>query len=312
MKILNFGSLNIDLIYQVPHIVRPGETLSASSLVTSAGGKGANQSVALAKAEAPVWHAGTVGPDGAWLRDLLDRFGVNTEFIRDYDGPTGQALIQVDREGQNSIVLYGGGNLNNEKDHADRVLSRFDAGDFLVLQNEINITPYVLEKAHSRGMKICLNPAPFTDDVKSWPLEKLEYLVVNEIEGRDLAGAEGNPKETLDRLAAAYPRLQILLTAGKEGAFYGCGDERIFSPVVDTPVMDTTAAGDTFLGYFLASRVKGLGIQDAMDRASRASSLTVSRSGAMESIPPAKELDDALNVTKTTAVTAKEGDKQES
>ncbi|MBN2625899.1 MAG: ribokinase [Spirochaetales bacterium] len=290
MKILNFGSLNIDLIYQVPHIVRPGETLSAASLVTSAGGKGANQSVALAKAGAPVWHAGTVGTDGAWLRELLGRFGVNTEFIRDYDGPTGQALIQVDREGQNSIVLYGGGNLNNGKEHADSVLAFFDEGDYLVLQNEINITPYVLNKAAERGMKICLNPAPFTDEVKSWPLEKLEYLVVNEIEGQDLAGEQGTPEETLDRLTAAYPQLRILLTAGKEGAFYGCGGERIYSPIVDTPVEDTTAAGDTFLGYFLSSRVQGLSIQEAMDSASRASSLTVSRSGAMESIPLAGEL----------------------
>ncbi len=291
MKILNFGSLNIDLIYRVPHIVRPGETLSATALTTSAGGKGANQSVALAKAGAPVWHGGTVGTDGSWLRDLLGRFGVKTEFIREYDGPTGQALIQVDEKGQNSIVLFGGGNLNNDEAQADLVLSRFGEGDFLVLQNEINLTPYVMEKAAARGMKICLNPAPYSEEVKGWPLDTLEYLVVNEIEGQDLAGREGSPEETLDRLTDLYPRMQILLTAGKEGAWYGCGPERVHSPIVEAPVVDTTAAGDTFLGYFLASRVKGLGIGESMDRASLASSVTVSRPGAMESIPFAGELD---------------------
>ena len=290
MKILNFGSLNIDLIFQVPHIVTPGETLSASSLVTSAGGKGANQSVALAKAGAEVWHGGTIGSDGFRLKELLERFHVRTDFIREYDGPTGQALIQVDGKGQNSIVLFGGGNRNNERSHADRTLEYFGEGDFLVLQNEINLTPYLLEKASERGMKICLNPAPFSEDVKNWPLEKLEYLVVNEIEGRDLAGGGGEPEETLNRLTGLYPGLNIILTAGEEGAYFGRGRERLHSPAVKTEVRDTTAAGDTFLGYFLASRVRGLSIGDAMERASLAASVTVSRAGAMESIPFEGEL----------------------
>jgi ribokinase len=290
MKILNFGSLNIDLVYQVPHIVKPGETISASSYQQHAGGKGANQAVALAKAGLPVWHAGTIGKDGLWLLDLLKGFGVHTDLVRQYEGPSGQAIIQVSEEGQNSIFLLGGGNISTTEEQIDQTLSHFGEGDYLVLQNEINLTPQIMKKASERGMKICLNPAPYTEDVKSWPLETLELLVVNEIEGQDLAGQEGSFEETLDRLCAAYPGMSILLTAGKEGSYFGRDGEREYVPIVDAPVVDTTAAGDTFFGYFLASRLSGLGVKEAMERATLASSVTVSRPGAMESIPLAEEL----------------------
>ena len=290
MKILNFGSLNIDLVYQLPHIVKPGETISASSFQQHAGGKGANQSVALAKAGLPVWHAGTIGKDGLWLLDLLKDFGVETELVRQYDGPSGQAIIQVSENGQNSIFLLGGGNISINEEQIDRTLSHFGEGDYLVLQNEINLTPVIMEKAAAKGMKICLNPAPYTDEVKNWPLETLELLVVNEIEGQDLAGKEGSYEETLNRLCAAYPGMNILLTAGKEGSYFGRDDEREYVPIVDSPVVDTTAAGDTFFGYFLASHLEGMNVRQAMERATLASSITVSRPGAMESIPLAREL----------------------
>jgi ribokinase len=291
MKILNYGSLNIDIVYKVPHIVKPGETISASDVKHFAGGKGANQSVALAKAGAPVWHGGTIGSDGLWLMDLLKKFGVHTEFINQYEGSTGQAIIQVSEEGQNSIFLFGGGNRNNSESDIDSALSHFDAGDYLVLQNEINLTPYLIEKAHARGMKICLNPAPYTEDVKSWPLDKLDLLVVNEIEGQDLAGKEGGFEETLTTLCGMYPGMSILLTAGKGGSYYGKDSYREYVPITDAPVVDTTAAGDTFFGYFLAGQIEGLSIRQSMERATRASAITVSRPGAMDSIPFAKEVE---------------------
>jgi ribokinase len=291
MKILNYGSLNIDIVYKVPHIVKPGETISASDVQQYAGGKGANQSVALAKAGAAVWHGGTIGSDGLWLLDLLKKFNVRTDLVRQYDGPTGQAIIQVSDQGQNSIFLFGGGNQNNTEADVDDALSHFEEGDYLVLQNEINLTSYIIEKAHARGMKICLNPAPYTEDVKSWPLEKLDLLVVNEIEGQDLAGKSGSFEETLQVLTGMYPGTSILLTAGKAGAYFGKDSGREFVPIVDAPVVDTTAAGDTFFGYFLAGRLVGLPDRDAMERATRASAMTVSRPGAMDSIPFAGELD---------------------
>jgi len=290
MKILNYGSLNIDIVYKVPHIVKPGETISASEVQQFAGGKGANQSVALAKAGAPVWHGGTIGSDGEWLLDLLQKFNVKTGLVKRYDGPTGQAIIQVSDEGQNSIFLFGGGNRNNTEAGIDEALSHFGEGDYLVLQNEINLTSVIIEKAHARGMKICLNPAPYTEDVKSWPLNKLELLVVNEIEGQDLAGKEGSFDETLDTLTKMFPAMGILLTAGKAGAYYGRDEEREFVPIVDAPVVDTTAAGDTFFGYFLAGQLGGLSVRESMERATRASAITVSRPGAMDSIPFAEEV----------------------
>ena len=163
--------------------------------------------------------------------------------------------------------------------------------DYLVLQNEVNLTSHIIDKAHAKGMKVCLNPAPFTEEVKTWPLEKLDLLVVNEIEGADLADKEGSFEEILDHLVKMYPGLSILLTAGKAGAWFGRDDQREFVPIVDSPVVDTTAAGDTFFGYFLASRIKGMTVRESMERATRASSITVSRPGAMDSIPFVTELD---------------------
>ncbi len=291
MKALNYGSLNIDLVYQVPHIVRPGETLPASSIQHFAGGKGANQSVALAKAGAEVWHAGTIGTDGQWLLELLGGFSVRTEFIRSYGGPTGQAIIQVSREGENSIILVGGGNQANNRESIDWALSPFEAGDYLVLQNEVNLVPYAIERAYAKGMKVCLNPAPYREDIQNWPLEKLDLLVVNEIEGESLAGRKGSLEETMGRLRETYPQTAILLTAGEKGAYYRDRQGGEHCPAEACTVVDTTAAGDTFLGYFLASRMAGFPVKECLHRGSAAAAITISRYGAMEAIPFSQDLE---------------------
>lgn len=290
MKVLNFGSINIDMLYSVPHIVKPGETIHSSSLKVSAGGKGANQSVALSKAGLEVWHGGTIGQDGQWLCQLLKDFDVKTDFIRQYDGATGQAIIQISDEGQNSIFLYGGGNKANSTEHIDNTLSNFSEGDYLVLQNEINHNGYIIEQALKKEMRICLNPAPYTQDVNQWPINDLEFLIVNEIEAEELAGISGSYSQVLNELTEKYPKLKILLTAGEDGAYYGCGKEREFTPAVKVKAVDTTAAGDTFFGYFLASYIKGFTILESMKKASLASSITVTKEGAMESIPYESEL----------------------
>lgn len=291
MKILNYGSLNIDHVYQVEHIVLPGETIPGGDIKTHAGGKGANQSVALAKAGAEVWLAGKIGEDGLWLKDNLEKAGVHTEFIRQYDGPTGHTIIQVTGDGQNSIILFSGGNVNNTIQEVEDTLSHFTKGDYLVLQNEINLLPQIIEKAHEIGLKICLNPAPFTDSVKSLMLDKLEFLIVNEIEGQSLSEIKGSYAEILDALTGKYPEVHIIMTLGKEGALYGRNIERISVPIVETQVVDTTAAGDTFFGYFLQNVIKGRSIKQAMEWATVASSITVSRPGAMNSIPCTEEVE---------------------
>ena len=290
MKILNFGSLNIDHVYRVPYIVRPGETLSSSDLKYYAGGKGANQSVAIAKAGGNVYHAGKIGADGAWLQDELKKSGVNSDYIQTGDCPTGHAIIQVTDAGENSIVLFGGGNHLITDSEINETLAGFEAGDYLVLQNEINSVDRIIDAAHTKGMHIFLNPAPFAENVKKWPLEKLRCLIVNETEAMGLLGKELPLDEVVDGLCSRYPSLEIVMTAGGDGAYYGLGSERHFVPSRKVNAVDTTAAGDTFFGYYLTSLIGGLSAVDSMKRAAYAASITVSRPGAMDSIPLASEI----------------------
>ena len=291
MKILNYGSINIDLVFSVPGIVRPGETLFANRVETFAGGKGANQSVALAKAGARVWQAGKIGKDGTWLLEKLLAYGVNTDLVQRYQGPTGQAIIQVAEDGENAILLLGGGNREITRDEIDHTLSSFSKGDLLVLQNEINEIPHIITAAKKREMTICLNPAPFDPTVRSWPLDLVDILMVNEIEAQGLSNTCGSLEEMLTAMTRQYPETDIILTAGGRGAFFGRNARRIHVPACNTEVRDTTAAGDTFLGYYLASISAGRDVETAMARAARASAITISRQGAMDAVPFARELE---------------------
>ncbi len=292
MKILNYGSLNIDLVFSVPHIVVEGETISSTALVKSAGGKGANQSAAIAKAGLEVYHAGKVGQDGIFLIDLLKSYGVHTQFIQVDDQASGQALIQVNDQGQNSIVLYAGGNHRITRAEIDSTLSHFNAGDYLVLQHEINDMAYIMAKAKAKGLRIWFNPAPFSADIFKLPLDAVEMLLVNEIEGAQLARL---PLDTsfstiVDTLVAQFPSQEIILTAGKHGAYYGFKSIREKGDIINFPVVDTTGAGDTFIGYLLASRVRGFDIKESLRLACKASSLKVSRAGAMVAMPLKEEV----------------------
>lgn len=292
MKFLNYGSINIDLVFSVDHIVGPGETISSSSFFRGAGGKGANQSTALAKAGAKVTHGGKIGLDGQFLVDLLTGYGVDTSLIRLYEGATGQALIQLDKHKQNAIVLYGGGNLQISKEEIDESLSLFGPEDMLVLQHEIVHTSYLIQEAKKRGMKICLNTAPFDEKILALPLHLVDILVVNEIEGAGLAkmAKDASFTDILEALVQGYPSSEIVLTVGKSGAYYAYEQTRLHEPIYDLPIVDTTAAGDTFIGYFLTSRSLGHPTQEALRHACKASGIAVSRLGAMDSIPFGSEV----------------------
>ena len=286
MNILNFGSLNIDLVYQVEHIARPGETIASSSHQVFSGGKGANQSAALARAGARVFHAGQVGKDGQWLVDKLAGLGVDVQHIRVGDVPTGHAIIQVDRRGQNSIVLFAGANAQIDREAIDSALSCFNRGDILLLQNEINDVSYIIATASERDLTICLNPAPFGPEVCAYPLELVDLLIVNETEATGLAGAS-EPAA----LAALCPRAQIALTLGAAGVQYRSPSEEFHLPAPQVEAVDTTGAGDTFIGYFLQGLTADMTARDAMTRAVQAAALCVTRPGAMDSIPAADEVD---------------------
>jgi ribokinase len=292
MKVLVFGSLNIDLIFSVDHIVLPGETIGSGSLEKSAGGKGANQAAALAKAGMPVYMAGKIGEDGKFLLDLLSSYGVNTAHVEIYRGATGQALIQVDRNGQNALVLYAGGNGAVEPEGIGRVLADFGGEDIILLQNEISCTAGIMEAAKKRGLKICLNPSPYNEKIEKLPLDLIDIFFVNEIEGAALAALEADSPVplVLDALTARFPKSEIVLTAGKDGAYYGSGAVRAKGDIIDLPVLDTTGAGDTFTGYFLAARAKRFSVAEALRLACMAASIAVSQKGAMEAIPYASEV----------------------
>lgn len=291
MKVLVYGSINIDLIFTVDHIVVPGETIASTGLVKSAGGKGANQAAALAKAGMEVYMAGKIGQDGEFLLTLLESYGVNSRHVVRYEGATGQALIQVDKNGQNSIVLYPGGNERITREEILVALSGFGPGDIIVLQNEIVNTDFAVKEAKRRGLMVCLNPSPYNEKIEKLPLDGVDIFFVNEIEAAALARCQGgaetgsSPPEIVDRLAALFPKSEIILTAGKDGAYYGRGSVRAKGDIVDLPVVDTTGAGDTFTGYYLAARTRNYSVEDALNLACKAASVAVSRMGAMEAIP---------------------------
>ena len=293
MKILNFGSLNLDLVYQIPHFVRAGETLSTTAFNKNVGGKGLNQSVALAKAGAEVYHAGMIGEDGAMLKDFLAANGVDTRFVRTIDQPSGHAVIQVIPEGNNCIFLFGGANQCITKEFIDEVLAFFGEGDFLVLQNEINAIDQIIDAAYAKGMQIVLNPSPIDENLSKLPLEKISWYILNEIEGGELTG-ETEPGKILDKLAELYPHAKIVLTLGGDGSIYADSKQRIPQAVYKVTAVDTTAAGDTFTGFFFAGMAEGLAPAEALMRASKASSISVTRAGAAASIPTLNEVLEAL------------------
>ncbi len=290
MKVLNFGSLNLDYVYRISHIVKPGETITSKSLETFSGGKGLNQSIAMAKAGIEVYHAGLIGKDGMQLLDTCKANNIHTDFIEVTDEKTGNAMIQVDEAAENSIILFPGANRKNHKEFVDAVLSHFGQGDLLVLQNEINLNEYMIDQAYQKGMQIAMNPSPFDQNVVKCALDKVTYFFINEIEGEMMTG-EKNPEKVLEILSKKYPEGKIILTLGKRGAWYQNRNKRCFQRIFPVKAVDTTAAGDTFTGFFLKMMQSGASEEEALRIASLASSITVSRKGASDSIPSMKEVE---------------------
>ncbi len=289
MKVLSFGSLNIDYTYQVDHIVQPKETISSFHVSKNIGGKGLNQAIACAKAGCDTYLAGQIGNDGAFLLDTCSTFHVNTDFVKVTDMPTGHAIIQLDKNGQNSIVLFSGANRTIEKNTIENVLSHFEKGDILLLQNEINHLNYIIDKAFDKGLRIVLNPSPFDERILDCDLNKVSYFFINEVEGEAMTGKQ-DAQEILKCMLETYPNANVVLTLGEKGSMFANKFERIQQSIYSVDVVDTTGAGDTYTGYFIASILSGKTIQEAMNHASFASSITVSRIGAAISIPTKEEL----------------------
>ncbi|NOT95696.1 MAG: ribokinase [Nitrospira sp.] len=289
-RILNLGSLNTDYVYRMQRIACSGETLASTGFSRGAGGKGLNQSIALARAGAEVYHAGCLGRDADWLRKLLEEEKVNTWRLASVDQPQGHAIIQVDAKGSNAIVLHGGANLSLVPGDLEARFEGFGVGDWFLTQNETSCVPEALTLASARGLTVCFNPAPMHADVGTYPLAMVDWLVVNEHEGCELTG-ETAPGGILRGLRKCSPRANLILTLGATGA-WGVPPEgdAVFVPAPVVQAVDTTAAGDTFMGYLLAASMQGATLQVALDLACRAGGVCVTRAGAAASIPYRHEL----------------------
>ncbi len=294
MKILNIGSMNLDMVYQMDHIVQPGETEASFSMNVFLGGKGINQSVAAAQAGAEVYHGGMIGEDGKPFLEACVKYGVDSRYIRQVEGKSGHAIIQIDKNAQNCILLYGGANQMLTEAYVDEVLADFAAGDILLLQNEVNMLPYIVDKAYEKGMQIALNPSPFNEKLDAVDMGKISIFLLNEVEGHQVTG-ETEPDAIIAKLLELYPNAKIVLTLGGDGAVYADASQKHFQPIFKVQAVDTTAAGDTFTGYFLAGLCEGMPIPDVLKMSAKASSIAVSREGAVPSIPYRSEVMEALN-----------------
>lgn len=286
MRVLNLGSINLDYFYTVPYFVQPGETLHATHCSCEPGGKGLNQSIALARAGMSVMHAGCVGQEAAKIiLPFLKENKVNTDRIALLNQPTGHSVIQVNTTGDNCIVLFGGTNFCFDQERIVCFLEGAEAGDVVLLQNETNNIPLMIEEAAKRHLRVVLNAAPATPDVMHYPLNKVELLIVNEVEGQQLTNhqdLDGITRTLLQR----YPHLKIVLTLGKDGVCYADAQQRLSVPASPVAaVVDTTSAGDTFVGYFLSQWLKGVPLEHALHHACEASALCIQRSGSAASIP---------------------------
>ncbi len=289
MVIYNFGSINFDHLYQLDHFVRPGETVASQSYRCLLGGKGANQSVALAKAGAHVKHVGAIHQNDMDVLDQLADLGVNTDLIAKLDIPTGHAIIQLNKEAENAIILFQGANHALTENQIDAVLMQSVPGDWVLLQNETNLIEYTIRKAQKKGLKVAFNPAPMDVVLTKKVLSFVDLLIVNELEAMDLIGVN-DVEAAIRGLPETYPELAVLMTLGKAGVRYFNQDENVSVEAFSVKAVDTTAAGDTFIGFCLSAIVDGLDMKKALTRACAASAISVTRMRPPSTVPTVTEV----------------------
>ena len=288
MPVLNFGSCCIDHVYSVPHFAAPGETLPCSNYQVHPGGKGLNQSIAMAAAGAKVKHAGKVGEDGRWLLELMAAKNIDVSMMTVDAGPTGHANIQVTPEGENSIVLFGGANRTITKSDIDEALEEAQPGEFLLIQNEISALDYLIDSACEKEMRVVFNAAPMSGDVNALPLEAIELLVINEIEGFELT-TKTVPDEIIATLAFRFADTNILLTLGAAGSIYAGKGDSIFQPAMKVEAVDTTGAGDVFHGAFVLGLLNGWSTRETTGFSSAVAAMKCRILGGRTGIPSLAE-----------------------
>ncbi|MEB8388887.1 ribokinase [Rhodobacteraceae bacterium KMM 6894] len=278
------GSINADYSYRVPHMPRPGETLASESLTIGLGGKGANQSVAAARAGVSVVHIGAVGADGDWMRRALVQAGVDVGAVACVEGASGHGIILVDAGAENAIVVHGGANRLLTASQVEQALSHAGPGDWLMVQNETNCQVDAARVARGREVSVAYSAAPFDAEAARAMLPFTDLLILNSGEAVELSEALGCGPE-------AWPVPCVVITKGAEGAvWYQERAAPLHVPAIEVTPVDTTGAGDTFVGYAVAGLAEGMEVADALRRASAAAALMVTRMGTAAAIPTRDEV----------------------
>ena len=289
--ILNFGSINIDNVYQVSRFPEAGETISSLSYEKILGGKGINQSIAIQRAGGDVKHIGFIGDD-EWILNQISSMDMKVDFISKCYGPTGHAIIFVDESGENEIIIHPGANNQFSKSQCFEILENFTSKDtWVVLQNEINLSVEIAAKAKELGFKVCYSAAPFDSDHARKMLPHIDLLAMNETELKELQKSLGENVFNLDID-------MILVTLGSQGAELHLGNSTIKQSSFVNKAVDTTGAGDTFLGSFLACHNNGYVTEKSLEYAAAASSIQITRVGAAKAIPTFDEVQEFINERK--------------
>ncbi|MEI4471884.1 ribokinase [Frigidibacter sp. MR17.24] len=288
MAIWNLGSINIDHVYAVPHLPAPGETLTATAHSMGLGGKGANQSVAAARAGAQVVHLGAVGADGAWTLERMAAAGVTVDKVLRTAAPTGHANIYVDAAAENVIVILRGANWAAGPE-VFGPLAAAAAGDTLLLQNETAYQAEAAAAAGARGLRVMYSAAPFELGAVRAVLPHVSVLALNAGEAAELTRALGCGLEEV-------PVPELLVTRGSAGAEWieTATGTRLHQPAFRVTPVDTTGAGDCFAGVFAAARDRGETPAAALREAAAAAAIQVTRPGAGDAMPSRDEIADFL------------------
>jgi len=293
MTIFNVGSINIDHVYQVPHFVRPGETMTSNDYQKLLGGKGANQSIALAQANCPVVHIGAISGADQDLLATLAGYGIDTNRISLSEQATGHAIIQVNNEGENAIVLFAGANRSLSLAQVAASLDAAQTNDWVLLQNETNLIVETIDLAKERGLAVAFNPAPMDAQLVKTVIDKIDLLVVNEVEIMDLFATD-SIEQAQNILQQQYPLLTTIITLGAQGARHVSTQGIVDVVAFKVDAIDTTAAGDTFIGYCLAGLASDLGVEQTLRQACAASAICVTGAGASVSIPAISQVSQFL------------------
>jgi ribokinase len=299
-RIAVVGSVNMDLVFRTSRMPAIGETITGKEFHQIPGGKGANQAVAAARQGAHVTFVASVGTDGFGEQSLQGfvREGIDAAYINKVRGvPTGTAGIIVDDSGHNCIVIAAGANAELTPAHVDTAADAIGASRLLVCQLETPLPTvrHAIDLAKARGVQVILNPAPVpAQALDAALLSRIDYLILNETEASQLSGIEVTDLDSAQRASAkllAKGVGAVLLTMGERGAYVAQSNGGRHLPAVKVDVVDTTAAGDTFVGAFAVGLARGLSVEDAGMEAQFAAALTVTRLGAQTSIPHRAEVE---------------------